>query len=150
MLYACDLRWWEHHQGVSQFKGLKATLSKSAAARFGLECFEGLAMPGLSKQWGILHQGRNSGYQALNLAVLLGARRIFLLGFDMRLVEGVRHFFGDHPPGMNVPSHYAEWVKNFETTLPYLDGVEVINCTKGSALTCFPYQPLAEALRERN
>lgn len=121
-------------------------MSDAAARKYGLQYFRGLPHDGLSREWGVLHQGCNSGYQALNLAVLLGAKRIMLLGFDMRIVDERRHFFGDHPKGMNVQSNYAQWITKFKTIPPDLTGVEVFNCTKGSALKCFPYKPLKKLL----
>lgn len=79
----------------------------------------------------------------------MGAKRVILLGYDMA-AHGKKHFFGDHPSGLANPTEHLfdAWRKNFETTLPDLAraGVEVINCTPGSALTCFPMKRLEEVL----
>lgn len=74
--------------------------------------------------------------------------RIILLGYDMRLIDGKRHFFGAHPRGLEEPSPYDKFIRAFETAVPQLQqlGVEVVNCTPGSALHCFPQRPLAETL----
>lgn len=97
-----------------------------------------------------IHQGANSGYQSLNLAMLLGATRIILLGFDMRAVNDKKHFHPDHPPGMNNPYDglFKTWNQNFRSTLPDLKkaGVTVINATPDSALDAFPRMSLEEAL----
>ncbi|HCZ48509.1 MAG TPA: hypothetical protein DCZ11_05850, partial [Gammaproteobacteria bacterium] len=55
--------------------------------------------PGLSASPLRIHQGGNSGYQALNLAVLLGAERVILLGYDMH----GGHWHGRHGGRLNNP-----------------------------------------------
>lgn len=133
---------------MPEFSGLKVTQDEGAARAFDLRWVKSEAKPGLSFEQGVIHTGANSGYQALNLAVLLGAKRIVLLGFDMRKVASQSHFFGDHPGKMNEKSPYDVFIRNFSTTLPCLTtlGVEVINCTPESALTCFPQRKLEEIL----
>jgi hypothetical protein len=88
----------------------------------------------------MIHTGGNSGYQALNLAYLWGARKINLLGFDMQRTGGRTHFHGDHQ-GLNNPydGMLQQWVKNFEMMARDLKaaGVEVLNATRETALTCF-------------
>lgn len=88
---------------------------------------------GLGKEF--LHYGAsgggNSGFQAVNLAYQLGAKTILLLGFDMCGT----HYFGDHPQGLVQNSPYASFIKSFETIT---DEVEIINCSRMTALTCFP------------
>jgi len=76
--------------------------------------------------------GGNSGYQAINLAYILGAKTILLLGFDMF----GSHFFGDHPDKLNVNSPYKHFIKGFESINQ--KKVEIINCTRQTALNCFP------------
>jgi hypothetical protein len=157
-LYAADAAWWEHHDGVPEFSGMRWTqlgpygnrpADLKTAERYGLSWWESLPNPGLSLTPGTIHQGGNSGYQALNLAVLMGAERIVLLGFDMKPgADGRRHWFGEHPGALRKDSPYRDWIENFRTTLPDLEksGVEVINCTPGSALDCFPIADLKDVL----
>lgn len=82
----------------------------------------------------------NSGYQAVNLAYLLGARKIVMLGFDMQDRGGEHHFHGNHRGGtLTNPGNrlYARWIKGFETIHRLLkeEGVELINCSRRTALT---------------
>lgn len=82
----------------------------------------------------------NSGYQAANLAFLLGARRICLLGFDMQPKDGVNHFHGDHRGGtLTNPNNglYRDWIKGFSELHEALagEGVELVNCSRETALT---------------
>lgn len=84
---------------------------------------------------GMIHYGipggGNSGFQAINLAYMLGAKTIILLGFDM---FGV-HYFGDHPDKLVKQSPYKDFIKSFETITK---DVEIINCSRQTALNCFP------------
>lgn len=131
---------------------MKVTQDANIAATYDdIYRVPGVSEPGLSLDPLRIHFGNNSGYQALNLAVLLGAKRILLTGYDMQCgKDGKKHWHGDHPVGFNNPSvgTLKTWCRNFETTLPDLKeaGVEVINCSRETALTCFPRQLLEETL----
>jgi hypothetical protein len=99
--------------------------------------------------------GGNSGYQATNLAYLLGATEIYLLGFDMRPKGNINHFHGNHDrrtvynltnPNTNL---YRTWIKNFARLHQELqqEGVSLINCSRESALT-IPMKSLESVLNE--
>ncbi len=147
VLYACDDRWWDKYHAeitTSEFGGELWTQDNKAAQRYGLRHVRGEAASGLGRR--VVHHGNNSGYQAINLAYLWGVRRVVLLGMDMQIIDGKRHWFGDHPRGLNKPSPYKEWVKKFDQLSIDLlhEGVEVINCSPVSALTCFPVVAIAD------
>ncbi|MEL4071736.1 hypothetical protein WKW50_16450 [Ochrobactrum sp. GPK 3] len=96
--------------------------------------------------------GRCSGSQAINLAYLCGARDIVLIGFDAhdlptdRWQEGYWHDRHKLPP--NPGQRASVQIPCFERMAEALaeKGVMVTNATPGSALKCFPYQPLEEIL----
>jgi hypothetical protein len=102
--------------------------------------------------------GRNSGYQAINLAYHTGATRILLLGYNMQVVGGKSHWFGEHPQmskGQPVqqakpsnPSAYQQFADSYESLAGKLKakGVSVINCTADSALKAFKRGTLADCL----
>lgn len=153
ILYACDAKWWDVHHGCPDFRGekwsshSKGTNDKTAAAaRWGLRLVRGAHEDGFSMNPSVIHYGSNSGFQAINLALLMGAKRVLLVGFDMR-TTAQRHFFGHHPAPLNN-------AMRFETLLPHFckaarrlpPGVEIVNCTPRSALDCFPMMNLEEAL----
>jgi hypothetical protein len=96
-----------------------------------------------------LRTGKNSGYQAINLAYHLGAARVVLVGYDMRPdAKGRHHWFGSHPyPTLDPP--YPALLEYFGTIAGPLAarGVEVLNATPDSALSCFRRATLEEALR---
>lgn len=103
-----------------------------------------LSHPGLSFDPAYIHEGGNSGYQAINLAVHFGAKRILLLGYDM----GGKHWFGDHPKSLPVKSNYQIFMDNFATLPNDLKaaGVEVINCSRKTALAVFPRSTIEREL----
>jgi hypothetical protein len=94
--------------------------------------------------------GRNSGFQAMNLAILAGASRILLLGFDNHIdhVTGRSHWFGEHPRPRTHPLFYDFMRRSFSAAEHAIKeaGVEVINCTPGSTLDSFPKREIEEAL----
>jgi hypothetical protein len=83
--------------------------------------------------------GGNSGFQALNLAVQLGARRILLAGFDF----GGKHWHEDHPAALRNPSQvqFDHWRGHFDGAADTLRqwGVAVANLSRLSTLQAFPY-----------
>lgn len=94
---------------------------------------------GLSADPRALVTGRNSGFQALNLAVLAGARRIVLLGFDGKpAADGRSHWFGDHPePMLNVVYAYFRQAMSAAENDLAAAGVEVLNASPNSAIDSF-------------
>lgn len=89
-----------------------------------------------------LHYGGNSGYQAVNLAYLLGAKTILLLGFDMF----GEHYFGKHPDNLNNASPYQSFINSFGTINPKKHGIEIINCSRQTALEHFPRTTISALL----
>lgn len=92
----------------------------------------------------LIHYNSNSGAQAINLAYLLGASRIILLGYDMG-ATGNTHWFGRHPKGLST-GRYGNYIPEFTRLAADLsnEGVEVINCTRKTALTQFRRADLAD------
>jgi hypothetical protein len=93
---------------------------------------------GLATEPRTLATGVNSGYAAINLAVQLGYKKIFLLGYDMRVVDGQNNYHKDHLWTCE-PDFYKTMLAMFETIVEPLKAmsVEVVNLTPGSALTVF-------------
>lgn len=89
----------------------------------------------------------NTGQGAINIAFLFGASRILLLGFDMQPVAGRHNWHRLHKSNSTAPQRYKQvFIPSIErqSSLLKKNGVEVINCTANSALTCFPYIPLRD------
>lgn len=99
-------------------------------------------------QPGAIRRGLNSGYQALGAAVLWGARRVVLLGYDFQRTGGRAHWHPDHPANMGNLGTLPDWIAEMGVLARDLDGqgVEVLNATRETALRCFPRIDLSEAL----
>ena len=142
VLYAADRNWWVWHKGAPEFSGRRYSIERQPNG-YPVQFLKNTGQFGLERDPIGLRTGYNSGYQSINLAVHFGATKILLLGFDM---QG-RHYFGEHP-NRRVPPF--ELCLNAFTTLidPLREaGVSVLNCTPGSAITCFPRAVLRDVLQ---
>lgn len=138
-------RTWWHREGPGlTFAGLRYTLDPEC--RHWASVLGMARSVGLSASPGALALGHHSGYQAMNLAVHLGASKIVLLGYDMQPTGGQDHFFGKHHHGRTLP--FRLFVSSFPQIVEPLQalGVAVVNASRETALTLFPRQPIEEAL----
>lgn len=154
-VYGCDARWWDHHGNLDGFCGYKfSTHDKlenkktEQAERYDIQLVRGEHGPGFSLNPEVIYYGDCSGFQAINLAILLGCPYIVLVGFDMRLVNDRVHFFGDHPSGMFNNRDFGRFLPKFNKAAELLPpSIRVVNSTPGSALTCFPMMGLDDAIK---
>lgn len=156
LLFATNEGFWVHYwDEIRTHPCEKWTNNDEAARRFGINHIRGIDRRGLSVKPDRLHHGHSSGYQLLGLAYLMGAKRIVLLGYDMRYAPDYdgrerkvgsvpRHYFGEYPSGLrHWPKVSVREGVHFELVNLYRSVadqglVEIINCTPGSALDCFP------------
>lgn len=113
----------------------------------GLKVMHAVSGPNLSDVEGTITTGDNSGYQAIGLAwqfAGLGPCTIILLGYDMQDQDGRRHWFGDHPQELNNTADFRQFIRFYETI--DRDGVNIINCSRNTALKCFPRMDLDECI----
>ena len=94
----------------------------------------------------------STGACAINLAVLLGAKRIYLLGFDMQLIDGQANW---HLNLLTQPNKdiFFKFIEGFTLLKKDLDkkcsDIEVINVTDHSSLDVFPKIGVEEFWKER-
>jgi len=88
----------------------------------------------------------NSGAGAIMTAVHYGARRIILLGYDCQHTGGKAHWHEDHLAGLGNAASVDKWPAQFQRLADKLEDVEVINCTRETALSCFRRMGLEDAL----
>jgi len=151
VLYGLDKGWWLANHGAPKFNGLKVSPSPTACRVFGLrqvslkpraEILTG--EPGVVG-CGLRTGGGFSGFQAINLAVQFGAKKIILVGFDMN----GGHWSPDQR-GVGKPdaARTESWRGALDACAPQFKslGVGVINTGEHSALTAYPKMSLAEAL----
>jgi len=133
-LYAGDIKWWEGYANKVPSTIQKWTSAKKAAAKFGLNYHPATG-------------AFNSGMRALIWAMENGYKRIFLLGYDCSLKNGV-HWHGSHDAkkGLNNPDkgRVVAWQEHFMKVFIKARklGVEIINCSRYTELTCFKYSEL--------
>lgn len=155
--YACNLGWWDHYwcEALAATSAEKWTCNAEAAQKYGLHWVAEKNARGLSTDPEIIHHGHGSGYTLLNLAYLMGAERILLIGYDMKYASdynghmqkvgsGPRHYFGEYPqclqhwPKMRVKNGIHEELVELYRSVAAQGVVEIINCTPGSAIDAFP------------
>lgn len=137
---------------LPEFKAAKRraavwTQDRSAAERWGLNWVRQDSRPGLGNPG--LRTNGNSGMGAINLAYLFGARRILLVGMDMKLgADGAKHWHADHPKPLVQGLVFSDWLHKGRDLVKGLKsaGVEVVNCSIDTALECFPRGDLATEL----
>ena len=141
LLYASDAQWWRvNAQQALKFPGIKASCTEVEYR--AVHHIKNTGVEGFDPNPDCLRNGGNSGYAAIHIAIHAKASRIILLGYDM----GGAHWFGQHEGGLrNTDSGtFQRWIPRFTGLIGR--GSEIINCTPGSALTCFPFMPLEDAL----
>jgi hypothetical protein len=165
--FANNVEWWDHYGNTPALQdrvalGTQAwTWDQMTAINYGVNYVPGRWSDGpgarrrvrsLSTDPAFIHYGHGSGYEVLGCAYHCGVRRMLLVGYDLRYpTDGPRHFFGEYPKGLQ------HWPKTgpdgqmtglldiYETIDLRALGLEIVNCTPGSALTRFGYQNLEEA-----
>lgn len=139
LLYAADSTWWqEHHAKTSGFLGMKVCAEQTPFP--DVLWIRESGREGFDPNPAAIRSGGNSGYGAIHIAAHLGCKRILLFGFDMR--GGHWHPKHKRPLREHGEGIFARWIPRFATLAPELAkrGIEVVNCTPGSALTCFPME----------
>jgi hypothetical protein len=130
------------------FTGVKATIEQTGCSidEPGVFLLHNAGELGISSEPNALATGGNSGHQALNLAVLAGASRVVLLGYDMGHAGKRTHWHSGHPSRTDE-SAFMRFCAAMATTVKPLAalGVQVINCS-GGVLECFPRVPLESVL----
>lgn len=140
VLFGFDGKWWREYRAEVEatFGGEKLTFS-SAGPSLGVRT--------LHREAWFTHF-HNSGASAISLAVVAGASRVLLLGYDCQKTGGKAHWHGDHPRSLGNAKSISNWPTQFRGVARYAKskGVEVLNCSRSTALTCFPRASLEDAL----
>ena len=89
----------------------------------------------------------NSGAGAINLARFMGAKKIIMLGYDCRHIGEKKHWHGSHPKHLADANMVNKWPAHFDRLAKVIPAdVDVVNCTKGSAVTAFRFSTLDKEL----
>lgn len=152
ILYASDATWWYNSKSAaSKFAGRKVTIATQGnvtpnTISDDVHIMGHGGVGGFDERLSYLRTGSNSGYAAVHLAIHLGAQRIVLCGFDMHAKDG-HHWFGDHHWRGPLLSQYELFLHHFRNAAKeFSKRADIVNATPGSALKCFPFMDLKEAL----
>lgn len=139
-------------QDLPKFGGLKVTVREEHVDRPGtLVVLRQGHAHGLSTKPDLVHWNLSSGACAINLATLLGAKKIVLLGFDMHPVDGRNNWHNHYimPDGSHAAvGDYDRMAGRFPAIARDLEqmGVPCINACPSSSLDCFPKCTIEEAV----
>jgi hypothetical protein len=151
VLFFADKKWWMKHGPAVKagFRG-KYIATISDAQDEALLHLSHTRKPGLETDPTSVRHGGSGGYMSINVAFHFGVSRIVLLGYDLRTDGEHTHWHEGHGHAPGVQAHRLNKVMlpHFQKLVEPLAaaGVEVINATPGSALTCWPFRPLTEFL----
>lgn len=158
ILYFTDSGWYEPRRDlVASWPRLVVSMSRTAKREMpdkvlrvkgeGDPAFPITSFPSLGSP--VIRQGRSSGHTAISLAIALGAKRIVMLGYDMRLVDGREHNHTEYNNPRDLEQYAREFVPSFAgwNAAALAMGVEILNATPGSAVKEFPMIDLEEFLR---
>lgn len=137
VIYAGDDAWWRVNHNDIDIPAERWTNSENSVDRYTLNLHRKQGNP-------------NSGLRAVEfLHEVKGAQKIILLGFDCSVKNGL-HFNGPHMQ-LNNPTEKRchVWLMRFGMLADEYrkKGIQVINCSRESAITVFPRLSLQEALR---
>lgn len=118
----------------AHFKGELWSSTEDAAIRFNLNYIPRRGGEGYEP--GIVYTGYNSGYQAVQLALQWGAKKIILLGFTMNHIGGKKHWHPDHAGNNPSVNCFLKWTAAFNR-LPMYVNRDIIKIYGESAITAF-------------
>lgn len=136
VIYAADAAWWDAYGHEIDIPARRVCHMRQSALRHGIE------------HSGASQSVLNSGMRAAQWAMRQGFKRIILLGFDCSVDHGT-HWHGDHQKTKNPTRAKArEWIGHFAALANEASavGVEIVNCSRHTELTCFPLQDLECAI----
>lgn len=146
-----------YREQLAKFPGLKVSCNNQPGRDGFVKCLgrDNDHPRGISMKPGQVSWNSNSGAAAISIAAQTGAKRIILLGFDMKLSDDKsQHFHDVYGRGkiadekrlrkLPFPRHLrgfgviAEDAKNLN--------IEILNCSPNSAIECFPKFTLKQLL----
>lgn len=146
-LYFTDNSWsvkWRHR--IEEWPGVVITANGPASKRKGIRKIDAQL---LTEHMQVTPDASmaSSGHIAACMAALGGATKICLIGFDCRAVGGATHGHCDYPAsgefifGNRYLPAWRVLAGAFERM-----GVDVVNCTPGSAIAAFRFGDLVEEM----
>lgn len=153
-LFFTDNNWFEDNEElVRDFQGLRFTASRRAKEKFEdlirIETFHRMDFKVGEPP---MRDGRSSGHRAVSLAVMLGAKLVVLLGYDMQIDpdSGRSHCHNDYKNTEGAKAYEQEFIPSFDgwNRGAREVGCEILNATETTALKEFPRVKLSNILTE--
>lgn len=133
-----DRQWWEVHldEVNRTFKGVRYSTNplppQFLTKNLSMEQFPAYG---------------NSGAACLTLAQQAGAARVIMLGYDCQFTNNQAHWHGNHPRTLDNAKYVNTWPAKFaKQAADLMVGIEVINCSRATALDCYPRAKLEDVL----
>jgi len=150
VLYWTDVRFYNWFKAdIDNFKGLKVTCKLISTEYKDITILRTSSVEGLDMRPEYICHGNNSGYGAINLAAKMGAKKIYLLGFDMAATQTNTHWHSGYSVKHNT-SIYPKMMNHFNC-LPELlkqQGIEIWNANPNSMLTMFNKCTIESAIND--
>lgn len=143
-----DTVWWGNRNHLLQSFGGEKIAIVPSSCKTGLDVtrYARDNRAAVSTDPATVCTGENSGFAAVGLALMRGARLIYLLGFDM---TSAGHFHGGYEWRCRYGAKdYPRWSALFGVLQGEAQrrGVTVINLNPASAIKCFQFQEADNAL----
>lgn len=157
VLFFTDSGWYEPRRDiVKNWPGEVMSMSRTAKRELPnkVKRIQGCGDPMFPPKFPVpgsmpfVQQGRSSGHTAVSLAIGLGASRVVLLGYDMRIIDGREHHHSEYTGPRDLNQYAREFVPAFNgwSAAAQKIGVTVQNATPDSAVTEFPFVSFDEVL----
>lgn len=173
---ACNDNWWEHYwwedkklQEIRDYGGDLWTRYEYLAEEYKINFIDSIVKDGLSRDAEVVHINHGSGPMAINIAYLYGFRKMILVGHDMKFAKDYngkkkkvgstpRHYFGEYPShiqhfprsseSVDIDGNIIGLIAAYKKMIPDLEksGIDIVNCTPNSSLTCFRNSILSKEL----
>ena len=149
-----DIKWWHKHKShLAEYKGVVFTNASQLINKNTTPWLWTMRREAHGLHHNALGWNSNTGSIAINLALILGAKRIYLLGYDMQLSEGKPNWHDNLIDKPNAAIYnksqegfkkvHIDWQKKFSDR-------EIINVTDNSNLDTFPKIGTQEFWNDRN
>jgi len=156
VLFFGDAKWyWWNRKMIQKFDGLKITVNKLVEGRDpsvheepDINVVRCPSTRGLHTEPDKVCWNKSSGGCAINVAIHLGAKRIILLGYDMKRTYDRKNWnpHQSEKTNQNPYEHQGATLPHMWNAIQNKTDVQVLNATEGSAIDCFPKVKLEDVV----
>lgn len=144
-----DCRWYQWNaEALKAYHGLIIGSPRCTCDHARVLQLRRLDASGIATDPELVKWNKNSGASAINLAFHFGAKRVVLIGFDMRVRDEQHNWHNNHPHTPRKGIYDELFLPQFTKIARDAKqlGLEIVNATPNSALTVFPMVDLQEVL----